>query len=265
MLSGLRPCLILLLGSSVLTASDPYCPAYSPDARARFRAAEARVRNFYAYSALHARKAVPDGRGSESNPIDGYIFGKMQTDGVAQAPPSSDPEFLRRIYLDLTGRLPTAEQAQAFLSSTDDNRRTALIDQLLASGAYVDKWTLFYGNIFQVTSGYYNFISIQSRNRFYQYLHEFISSDRSYADVAREMITASGDSYLTGPPNYIVRALQQGDPVQDTWDTLTDQTTVALVPRSHRRRCCRRWQSTNRKGLSRRTQRSRGAIAADGW
>jgi len=115
------------------------------------------------------------------------------------------------------------------LSSTDDNRRTALIDQLLASSTYVDKWTLFYGNIFQVTSGYYNFISIQSRNRFYQYLHEFVSSDRSYADVARELITASGDSYLTGPPNYIVRALQQGDPVQDTWDTLTDQTTVAFL------------------------------------
>jgi hypothetical protein len=230
MLSVLKLSLILLLGGSVLTASDPYCPAYSPDARARFRAAEARVRNFQAYSALHARKALSDRRGSESsNPIDGYIFGKMQTDGVAPAPPSSDPEFLRRIYLDITGRLPTVEQAQAFLSSTDDNRRTALIDQLLASSTYVDKWTLFYGNIFQVTSGYYNFISIQSRNRFYQYLHEFVASDRSYADVARELITASGDSYLTGPPNYIVRALQQGDPVQDTWDTLTDQTTVAFL------------------------------------
>jgi Protein of unknown function (DUF1553)/Protein of unknown function (DUF1549) len=232
MLPAFRPCLILLLGSSVLTATDPYCPTYSPDSRARFRAAEARLRNFHQFSSSHA-KAVqlhrdPAAAGS-SNLIDGYIFGKMQTDGVNPAPASSDPEFLRRIYLDLTGLLPSVDQATAFLNSTDQNKRTALIDQLLASGAYVDKWTLFYGNIFQVTSGYYNFISVQSRNRFNQYLREFVSSDRSYADVAREMITASGDSYLTGPPNYIVRALQQGDPVQDTWDTLTDQNTVAFL------------------------------------
>jgi len=123
--------------------------------------------------------------------IDQYIFGKMQSDGVTPAPASGDSEFLRRVYLDLTGRLPTVPQAQDFLNSTDSGKRSALIEQLLASGPYVDKWTLFFGNIFQVTSGYYNFVSIQSRNLFNQYLREFVSSDRSYAAVAREMLTAT--------------------------------------------------------------------------
>jgi hypothetical protein len=163
------------------------------------------------------------------NLVDKYIFGKMQGDGVSPAPSSSDPEFVRRVYLDLTGRLPTVDQAVSFLNSTDANKRTALVEQLLASDAYVDKWTMFYGNIFQVTSGYYQYISVQSRNRFNQYLRTFVGADRSWADVARELITASGDSYQTGPPNFIVRSLQQNSPIQDTWDTLVDSSTVAFL------------------------------------
>jgi len=164
-----------------------------------------------------------------SNLIDQYIFGQMQSDGVTPAPASGDSEFLRRIYLDLTGRLPTVDQVLQFLNSTDAGKRPALIEQLLASDAYVDRWTQFYGDLFQVTSGYYQFISVQSRNRFNQYLREFVASDRPWSDVARELITAAGDSYQTGPPNYIVRGLQQSEPIQDTWDTLTDNTTVAFL------------------------------------
>ncbi|SPE29729.1 conserved hypothetical protein [Candidatus Sulfopaludibacter sp. SbA3] len=164
-----------------------------------------------------------------SNLIDQYIFGQMQSDGVTPAPASGDSEFLRRIYLDLTGRLPTVDQVLQFLNSTDAGKRPALIEQLLASDAYVDRWTQFYGDLFQVTSGYYQFISVQSRNRFNQYLREFVASDRPWSDVAPELITAAGDSYQTGPPNYIVRGLQQSEPIQDTWDTLTDNTTVAFL------------------------------------
>jgi hypothetical protein len=210
------------------TATDPYCPAYSRAERQKFAAATARTAAFHRFSASRPIRPALS-LADSGNLIDNYILGKMQADGVTPAPASPDEEFLRRVYLDLTGILPTVDQAQQFLTSTDGNKRPALIDQLLASSAYVDKWALFYGNLFQVTSGYYNFISVQSRNRFNQYLREFVSTDRSYADVAREMISASGDSYLTGPPNYIVRSLQQGEPIQDTWDTLTDQNTVAFM------------------------------------
>ena len=221
-------CVAAVLLVPALTATDPYCPAYSRAERQQFAAARARTEAFHRFSASrHIRPALA--LADSGNLIDNYILGKMQADGVTPAPASGDEEFLRRVYLDLTGRIPTVDQAQQFLTSTDGNKRSALIEQLLGSSAYVDKWTLFYGNLFQVTSGYYNFISVQSRNRFNQYLREFVSSDRSYADVAREMISAAGDSYLTGPPNYIVRALQQGEPIQDTWDTLTDQNTVAFL------------------------------------
>jgi hypothetical protein len=196
-----------------------------------FLQSEAKLRAFRAFSAARARKgraALNYTLTGDDNLIDRHIFGKMQTDGVNPAPQSDDSEFVRRVYLDLTGRLPTVDQVLAFLNDGRSGKRTALIDQLLASDQYVDKWTLFFGNMFQVTSGYYQFISVQSRNRFHDYLHDFVAADRSWADVARELLTASGNSFNIGPANFIVRSQQQNEPLQDTWDTITDSATVAF-------------------------------------
>ncbi|HXA50751.1 MAG TPA: DUF1553 domain-containing protein [Candidatus Acidoferrum sp.] len=213
-------------------ATDPYCPAYPASQRTALLQSEAKLRAFRAFSASRARKAraaLSYTLAPEDNLIDRHIFGKMQTDGVNPAPQSDDSEFARRVYLDLTGRIPTVEQAMSFLNDSADGKRAALIDRLLASDQYVDKWTLFFGNLFQVTSGYYQFISIQSRNRFHDYLRDFVAADRSWADVARELLTASGNSLNIGPANFIVRSEQQNEPLQDTWDTITDSATVSFL------------------------------------
>jgi hypothetical protein len=222
--------LSLILVTSAL-ATDPNCPAYPASQRTAFLQSEAKLKAFRAFSASRSRKRLNlyDYKlAPEDNFIDQHIFGKMQTDGVNPAPQSGDSEFVRRVYLDLTGRIPTVDQATAFLNDPSSGKRTALIDKLLASNEYVDKWTMFYGNIFQVTSGYYNFVSIQARNRFHDYIHDFIAQDRSWADVAREMLTASGVSYNIGPSNFIIRSQQQNEPLQDTWDTITDSATVTF-------------------------------------
>jgi hypothetical protein len=216
----------------VSAGTDPNCPACPASQRGRVSISEARLKEFRAYSASRPRASGPHAAvalAASGNLADQYIFGKMQADGVIPAPASGDEEFLRRIYLDLTGRIPTVDQTLDFLGSTDLGKRSALIETLLASDTYVDRWTQFYGEIFQVTSAYYQFVSVQSRNRFYQYLREFVANDRSWANVARELITAGGDSFLTGPPNFIVRGLQQNEPIQDTWDTLTDNTSIAFL------------------------------------
>ena len=107
---------------------------------------------------------------------------------------TTDTEFLRRVSIDLTGRIPTPDQVNSFTQSTDPSKRSSLIDQLMATDSFADNWTLFFSNMFQVTSGYYNFISIPGRDQFQAYLREFIQNDRSYRDVAREMIAFFGAS-----------------------------------------------------------------------
>src|SRR5690242_16256240 len=65
-----------------------------------------------------------------NNYIDEFVFGKMERDKVPHAPLSSDEEFLRRAYLDLTGRIPQPDQVRKFLADPDPHKRDRLIDDL---------------------------------------------------------------------------------------------------------------------------------------
>lgn len=68
--------------------------------------------------------------------IDQYIDARLAEQNVKAAEPASDAEFLRRVYLDLTGTIPTAAEARAFIASKDSAKREKLIDQLLATDDY---------------------------------------------------------------------------------------------------------------------------------
>jgi hypothetical protein len=179
--------------------------------------------------AAHARKPSSRQVAQAANPIDSFLFTKMANDGVSPAPATNDAEFLRRLTLDLAGRIPTVDEVQQFLADENPGKRQARIEALLGSEDFIDHWTLFFGDLFQVTSGYYNLIGIPGRSLFYQYLHDFVARDRSYRDFVTELITATGDSHRAGPANYLIRAWQQGDPLQDTWDTLTDRITTQFL------------------------------------
>src|SRR5262245_48766646 len=67
---------------------------------------------------------------SRNNYIDGFVFGRMERDQIPHAPLASDTEFLRRAYLDLTGRIPEPEQIRKFLADADPKKRDKLIDEL---------------------------------------------------------------------------------------------------------------------------------------
>src|SRR5262245_3012015 len=68
--------------------------------------------------------------------IDRHVEARLAPDGVRPAEPADHAEFLRRVFLDLHGVIPTAEQAARFLTDTDPARRVRLIDTLLASPRY---------------------------------------------------------------------------------------------------------------------------------
>jgi hypothetical protein len=151
-LAALLPC----------AGADVRCPVYP---QAQRDAARARVDLQRAAAVFKAsrRQAQPvRGAVSSNNFIDDAIFGKMAEAAVTPAPLAGDAEFLRRVTLDLTGRIPPAEQVESFLADGDPNKRAALIDSLVGSEAFVDHWTQYFGNRFQVTSGYYQLSSSAS-------------------------------------------------------------------------------------------------------
>ncbi|MBS1789581.1 MAG: DUF1549 domain-containing protein [Acidobacteria bacterium] len=166
------------------------------------------------------------------NLIDDILFGKMEADGVLSAPLSTDEEFVRRIYIDLTGRIPSADAVTAFLNDKDLQKRDKLADQLIASPEFVDKWALFYGDLFKNTSASANVRRyIAGREAFYSYIKDSIANNKSYAQMATEMISANGDNFVNGATNFLVGGRVPSGPVQDTFDgqsVLTMTTFLGL-------------------------------------
>jgi hypothetical protein len=153
------------------------------------------------------------------NFIDDLIFGKMQYDNVPSAPLCTDEEFVRRIYLDLTGRIPSPEDVLGFLADENPNKRDALVDRLLDSPEFVDKWTMFYGDLLKNTAIAANVNRFfLGRDAFYKYLKDSVANRKSWRDMAIELVTAKGDSYINGEVGLIVGSHVPGGPAQDIYD-----------------------------------------------
>src|SRR5205823_11529758 len=76
----------------------------------------------------------------ERNVIDKHVFAKLRTLRMRPAPLADDTTFLRRVYLDVLGVLPTADETRDFLADTDPDKRTKLIDRLLERPEFADAW-----------------------------------------------------------------------------------------------------------------------------
>ncbi len=99
---------------------------------------------------------VPPNDIPRNNYIDNILFDKMATDNIASAPICTDEEFVRRAYLDLDGQIPTADVVTAFLADKAANKRAALVDKLIGSPEFVDKWTMFFGDLYKNTAASVN-------------------------------------------------------------------------------------------------------------
>src|SRR5881409_3386443 len=126
------------------------------------------------------------------NFIDDAIFGRMAAAGIQAAPIASDAEFLRRVTLDLTGRIPSGPEVVAFIFDTDPSKRDAKIDALIGTPEFVDKWTMFFGDLFKLNANATNVNrDILGRDAFYIYIKDSVSSNKPYDLMARELISAA--------------------------------------------------------------------------
>lgn len=164
------------------------------------------------------------------NFIDTEIFGKMTRDGVRWTGLSTDEEFLRRVFLDLTGQIPTADRAKAFLADTRPDKRERLVDELLASDEFTDRWTLWFGDHVQNVRISANInLFPQGRNAWYLWIKESFRAAKPYDAMVRELLTARGGAFTAGAANYWVRQIQTNGPVQDTFDNLSSDSAEKFL------------------------------------
>ena len=121
---------------------------------------------------------------------------------LPEAKRCSDAVFLRRACLTVAGRLPDLEEARAFLKDTSKDKRSRLIDRLLASEEFADLLTMRFADMLRIKSEF----PINLWPNAVQLWHRRIRSDllagRSYRDMAREMLTASGSNFRVPHANF---------------------------------------------------------------
>jgi len=163
-----------------------------------------------------------------NNRIDELIYRKLQAMGVPPSDLAADEAFLRRVYLDVIGILPTALEVRAFLAKPD---RAALIDSLLARDEYNDFWSLKWGDLLRIKSEYPVRLWPKAVAVYYQWVHDSLAANKPYDQFARELLTATGSNFRVGPANF-VRAVPSKD-------ARTLGETTALVFMGERIGCAR--------------------------
>lgn len=162
---------------------------------------------------------VPPQEIPRKNFIDNILFDRMARDNVMSAQITTDAEFIRRVYLDITGRIPSAADVTAFLADTAANKRDALVDRLVGSPEYIDKWTMFFGDLFRNNARSTSVVRYSGgRDAFHNFIKNSVAANKSYARMATEMITATGDNFVDGQNNFIVGGIIPMGPQQDTMD-----------------------------------------------
>ena len=136
---------------------------------------------------------------SAINNIDEEILKLLATLRLPISIPADDTTFLRRVTLDLTGRLPVPDTVATFLTDPDPKKRETLVDTLLQSAEFNEYWTLQLAKLLR--------IGAQERNTqgafvYHQWLSEQIREGVGYDQVARSVILATGDSHEVGPANF---------------------------------------------------------------
>lgn len=134
-----------------------------------------------------------------ANFIDDEVLGVLEVLRIPPSPPATDEAWLRRVTLDLTGRLPTPERIEAYVADRGPLKRVAMVDSLLADEAFVDYWTLRFSKLLRMHAlpnepealrAYANWLRLR------------LASGTGFDELARELLTSTGDSHRVGAANF---------------------------------------------------------------
>src|SRR5258707_6850213 len=152
--------------------------------------------------------ARPDfkwGGAPEANYIDHHVFAKLRTLRINPSELSADTVFLRRVYLDLLGLLPTAQEAQEFSADHHRDKRARLIDQLLKRPEFADFWALKWADLLRNEE---NALDRKGTQAFQHWIRQSIAENKPLDQFVREIVAARGSTYQNPPANFY-RAIRE--------------------------------------------------------
>jgi hypothetical protein len=190
------------------------------------------ARNFWSFRPV-GRPSVPAVKRADwvKTPVDAFILAKLEAAGLAPAPPAPKTVLLRRIYYDLTGLPPSPDEVDAFLKDDSPDAYERLVDRLLASPHYGERWARHWLDLvrYAETNGYEFDTAKPHVWRYRDYVISSFNADKPYDRFVKEQL--AGDELDTVTPETLVAtgyyrlgAWDSGAPdrLQATYDELDD-------------------------------------------
>jgi Protein of unknown function (DUF1553)/Protein of unknown function (DUF1549)/Bacterial Ig-like domain (group 2) len=140
----------------------------------------------------------------ENNFIDSLVFGKLKRLNMLPSELADDSVFLRRIYLDLLGVLPTPDETRQFLASLDSQKRAQLIDALLVRKEFVDLWSMKMADLFQLGAS-----DVKGGWQLYRWIRQAISENRPFDQMVRQLVGGAG-AFVYDPEVNFYKGLWEG-------------------------------------------------------
>lgn len=136
----------------------------------------------------------------ENNYIDTLVNAKLMRLRIIPSPLCSDEVFLRRAYLDICGLLPTREEYERFMSSTDPRKREALVDELLGRKEFVEMWVMKWAELLQIRTSQQ--VSYKAMLLYYNWLQDKIARNVPMDEMVQELLSCKGGTFRNPATNY---------------------------------------------------------------
>jgi hypothetical protein len=184
-------------------SNDPAYLAVSPAGKAKaLRNGASAVRAMYLTEVAVTAITMPFDRPVDetrfaggNNFVDTHVFAKLKELRIEPSDPCTDEEFIRRAFLDACGILPTANEVTTFVADPDPKKRAKLIDAVLARPEFTDYWALQLGDLFQNRRERdHDVRGVKGVRQFHDWLRKQVAANRSWATIARDVLTATGSN-----------------------------------------------------------------------
>ncbi|MBH56095.1 MAG: cell surface protein [Planctomycetaceae bacterium] len=161
----------------------------------------------------------------ENNYIDTHMHNKFKNLRIIPSELCTDEEFIRRVTLDVTGRLPTVDEYNAFLADVDPKKRDKLVDELLTRKEFVEIWVMKWAELLTIRTT--NQISYKSMLLYYTWLQERVANNVPMNVMVQELLGSNGGTFANAATNYY----------QNETNTLKVAENVAQVFMGMRMQC----------------------------
>lgn len=137
-----------------------------------------------------------------NNYIDNLVHDKLHKLRMTPSGLCSDEVFVRRLYLDITGLLPTVEESTAFLKDSSPNKRAKLIDQLLEKKEFTELWVMKFSELLQIQTDDNQGMSYKATLRYFNWLKDRIANNVPMDQIVKDLITSSGGTFTHPATNF---------------------------------------------------------------